>query len=555
MNRPFSELVIATAVLFGFSYDLCAQTVRRIEVQVTASSGVSVYLDNGRAAGIEPGDQVLLYPPSQAAVKSTVQSVSRTSARCSLPSGVTRVDLGTRGEVLIPEGRQPSAAGDPATESKPDDSESPVLLHPPWTNTEGTFDSDTPLLAPARALKPNERESQLHGRVYSQYVNIWDRSIASNEYSLGRLGSVLWIQNPFGKGGGLTIDGEVYHRQALLDDATDDISTRGMLRRLSYHQGGTDDDALRFEVGRFLHHEFPEFGILDGAEFVYRTESGDRVGFSVGALPEWFPDLPTGDDLETAIFYRFVADTEERLMAGIGYQKTWHQGSPDRDLVVGTLDFAPSDRVSLYGSVLADIYTSDDEFKSSGLEITEAHAHGTLQFNPGHGVGVFLAYFRWPELARKEFSPAFDFQLQNYHVLRYGVFTWQQLTDQVRIDARVDQWHDQNDDGTAWETRLAARDWLYDKGEVALSVFNADAVYTSGLGGRLSASRLFAWGFGSIAYDIVGFELDDTALQHVLHANFDMDLKRGRSASLFCDYRFGENQDSFQIGVLLQQRF
>ena len=35
-----------------------ARTVDRIEVRVTASSGGSVFLDQGRAAGIQPGDPV-----------------------------------------------------------------------------------------------------------------------------------------------------------------------------------------------------------------------------------------------------------------------------------------------------------------------------------------------------------------------------------------------------------------------------------------------------------------------------------------------------------------
>lgn len=208
--------------------------------------------------------------------------------------------------------------------------------------------------------------------------------------------------------------------------------------------------------------------------------------------------------------------------------------------------------------MLTDIYTSADAIKSSGFEITEAHAHGTYQFDPGHGVGAYLAYFRWPELARKEFSPSFNFQLERYHVLRYGLFTWQQLSDHVRVDARVDQWHDQDDQGTTWDTRLAVRDWLYDRGEVTFSVYNADGVFTSGLGGRVSASRYFAWGSAAIAYDITGFGQADDAtgfMQHGLHANFDVDLSCGRSASLFSDYRFGDDHDAFQIGVFLQKRF
>ena len=104
--------------------------VSRIDVRVTASSGGSIYLDKGRVASIQPGDEVVLYPLGEGIVNATIQSVSKSSSRCTVLSGSVRVDIGTRGEVLVMESRSSSDA----ERSQDSTGSRPVPQHPGWSH-------------------------------------------------------------------------------------------------------------------------------------------------------------------------------------------------------------------------------------------------------------------------------------------------------------------------------------------------------------------------------------------------------------------------------------
>ena len=143
--------------------------------------------------------------------------------------------------------------------------------------------------------------------------------------------------------------------------------------------------------------------------------------------------------------------------------------------------------------------------------------------------------------------------------MRYGLSAWQEWGKTVRLDGRVDQWHDQDRRaGTTWDVRLALRDLLYDRGEVALSIYDTDGVFTSGLGGRIGLNRYFSRGFVSVAYDLAGYRFaadPGDFLQHGFHGTVDYDLSATTAVSLSTDYWFGDRQNSFGLGLFLQKRF
>jgi hypothetical protein len=533
--------------------------VSRIEVRVTATSGGSVFLDQGRASGIQIGDEVLLYSPSGGIVSGTIQSVSRNSSRCSVAFGAASIDIGTRGEILVPEDRRQSL-DQGRSDAQEKETGRKVPDHPPWTSPPENWNEERPLLAPAFSQPPSERDTRTYGRLYGQYLHTWNFRNSRNQYSLGRLGTDVWMENPFHRGGGLHLDGELNRRDLLLGGTGSEVDSPGRLDRFSYYWGRSEDAPFQGEFGRFLQSEIPELGILDGAELIYRTESADRIGVSLGAMPEPFPDLKTGDDLQTAVFYRFVPDGEEEFSAAVAYQKTWHRGRSDRDLVVGTLDYAsPGGTFFLHESVLGDFYGSSDNLKTKAFEITEAHLNGMFRFRPDRGVGVHFSQIRWPQLLRREFLPVFVRQMRSDWVMRYGLFTWRELTETLRLDGRLDHWEDQDRQaGTTWDVRLALRDWLFERGEVAVSIYDTNGIFTSGLGGRLSLHKYFAQGSASVSYDLNGYESlagPENVFQQAVRATLDCNLGSGRSASLFANYWFGARQDSLALGLFLQKRF
>lgn len=536
--------------------------IERVEVRVTASSGGAVYLDQGRAAGIRPGDEVVLYPLGDGIVNATVQSTSRNSSRCQVIAGDPRIDLGTRGEVLVSAGGLSSQED----ESPPRGAETPE--HPPWESPPEDWDENQPLLAPAYSRRPEERPRQVHGRMFLQYLHTWNHNAAYNQYSLARAGAAMWAENLFGRGDGLQLAGEFTERGIFLDNGVDNVNIPGRIDRFSYFWGGTEERPLRVELGRFISGGMPEFGILDGTEAIYRMAAGHRLGVAVGLLPEPFPNLRIVDDFQTSAFFHWISDETERLSSRFGLQKTWRRGTPDRDLAIWSVGLNPNPHFSLHGTAWGDFYDSRDNLKTASFEISEAMVYPLVRIDPGHGFGATASYVRWPQLLRRDFSPFLQKQMIGDWVLRYGLFTWQELGRHVRIDARIDHWDDQSDrSGTSWETRVAVRNLLISQGEVALAVYGTHGAFSSGPGGRISVSRQFARCFARVEYglaDVTFFNggggmtwggLPTGLVQQSVRIGLDVPILTTQSVSLFADYRFGQRQDALQVGVFYQKRF
>jgi hypothetical protein len=445
---------------------------------------------------------------------------------------------------------------------KPDSSPSPKApdeaIHPPWSHPLGEFDTDQPLLAPVVVRDAKDRPTQMHGRLYAQYIHNLNLYYGDNQYSIGRAGLELWLENPFEAGGGIHFDAGFWARGYNVWDDGEDLDFQGWPTGLSYYWGGTEEEPLRFEVGRFFHNEFAEFGLIDGTEVVYRTPRGDRVGFSFGFLPEPFPYLRTGEDLAASAFYRFVSDGTEELDAGVGYQKTWHNGQPDRDLVIGTVGWYPSSRFSLNGSLWADIYTSSDTVKTVPVELTEGLLNGIYRVDATWGFGGHVSYFRWPETLRRLYRPISDTYLLRNQVFRVGGRVWKSLGPYVRVDLRVDQWFDQDDEGTAWDVGMTLSDWPLEQYQLILGVYDTGGLYSSGPGGRVTLMRFFSKGFVSVGYDTGGFLYNPTSLlfhQQAVHLSVDLTLTPTTSISVSGDYRLGNRQEALSGGMYLQKRF
>ena len=538
-----------------------AGAIVRVPVRVAATAGAGLYLNKGRAAGLEPGDEVVIFSPAEGNVPVVVLSVSRNSARCSAATNMHLINIDTPGEALVPGDRFNNVEEiDTPPKRK-------ITEHPPWTQPQKNWDPNQPLLAPAYSRTPQERDSTLNGRLFGHYMHTWNDNARSNQYSLGRLGADLRYQNPFRYGGRMRVRGEFNRRGIFLEDYADRVNDPGWINRLSYRWGGTDDQPYEVEMGRFYPQGLPAFGILDGAALSYRTERGNRIAATFGFLPEMYPNLELRNDPQIGLFYKWNANPEETLTSGIGFQKTWHKGTPDRDLFIHTVDYNPNEVISIHSFLWGDYYDSHDNLKTTSFEITEAVFQPMVRFDPGHGIGAHISYVRWPQLLRMEYNPFVSTQILNSRVFRYGIFSWQQLSERIRLNGRVDQWDDErSSNGTSWECKVSFRDIFYADGEVSFAVFGTDGLYSTGPGGRILLSRHYPWCFASLWYELADYKLflhADQPLsgnspmgifQQYLRANLDFSWGLDKSISVFGDYRFGQNQEAFQIGVFLQKR-
>jgi hypothetical protein len=536
----------------------------RIEVTCTALSGSSAYLDLGREAGLAPGDRMRLFPPTGAPRRGRITSVSRTSARAELEGDLEGLEIGLLGEVWVPRKRLEAPA--PSTAEAPEEPEAAAPAaeepsapaHPPWTSPPEEWNHAQPLLAPAHGLAPEERPRRFDGRVYTSAD--WtsdDSGEEPRDFFSGALGFDGRLENPFGHGGELAFDAEYFARRQDTAGVTED-EDKLRIDRASYTLGGVRGARDRTEVGRFLQRELPSFGFLDGVEYVHQLGTSQRVGASVGFLP--IPDdvFTSGDDVQAALFWRRASDEAQRVSYGAGYQKTWHQGAADRDLFAAEFELHPSAGSSLLGSALVDYYTVGDTLKDSGPELTQLFVNATLRTEGGHGLGLFLSRFRWPELERDEFPDVTAEEIAEAVSTRYGADGWLALSRRTQLYGRAEAWSDEDDSGGGGRLRMTWRD-LPRRGDLLLAeTFVNQSKFTSALGVRASARRRYERGSVDLSWDSTSFDqeaVDEDLLQHAVRGAFELQLSAQWHLAFYAETRFGDEQDALSIGFLLQRSF
>jgi hypothetical protein len=533
------------------------ESLRRVALRVLApgSDSGTVVVDRGRRDGVEVGDRVSLFPREGGDHKGAVVRVDERSAVVELDDRGLAPEPGTRGEILVPEARTAGSvkAEQPGTEEAPTEAAEPPLLE----EKEQTWTPDMPLLTDMRPVRPSERPKRLTGRVYSiGAVTYTPGGGYSN--SLFRLGTDLAYLNPFRKGGEFRFNGEA----AYLTKPSDDTGSADLLvRRLSYFRGGSRFARDRWEAGRFLQSGVPEFGYLDGFEWGRRRGSGHRYGASIGFMPEPDDSFESFGDLQVAGFYEWVADPREQLTASLGYQKTWHDWQPDRDLVVGRLRYLPVRGWNFHGVVWVDLYTGSDELKGSGVEVTQAIA-ALGQRGTKSGFDLTYRRLRFPELLRNgEFLPPLDAEIAGNRYDRLAFNGWWELRPKLRIDGFASGWNDEDGNGGAGELELRAKDLLLDRSDASLAVFVSFAQFEDASGIRATYGRQEGRGRWDLFYEIsehhlTGFPNDrDDLLQHRIRASGSLMTGSGMDLSLFAEGLLWDIEFSWSLGFSFQRRF
>jgi len=549
MSSKFAPL-LALAIL--------ARTVSaaeiRLELRVTSTAGAAVYVDRGSAGGLVEGDRVEFRLESGSVATGIVRSATVNSARVELDPGSERPPRGTRGEARVPDSRPNADSTPPANDA---------IDHAPWTHPPEEWNNDRPLLAPAFGLPPEARAANVHGRAWFRFDG--SRNDESGDtYSLFSVGTDTTLENPFGDGGAVRVAGEIFARSADVDgdDGLYDYDDAGLrLDHLAYSVGGTEDRPNQFLVGRFLQEAVPEFGVLDGFEWNRRTRGGTSFGASVGWMPEPTPDRSSFEDVQAAVNVRQAFGADEAAEIGVGWQSTWHDGEADRNLAVVEAGVRPSDAWSVRATAWVDLYDSSDTLKSTGFELTEARLAATWRANSDSGLRAFVAQRRIPELLRDEFLARRADDVMNSVLDRIGVSGWTGVGNSTRLDARLEGWSDEEDEGFTGELGVGFEGVFGDASSLTAAASWADGSYSSGPGGRLQANIAFGstragLGWHSAWYSQKDYGGDDADIaQHAAFGSLDVALSDDWDLSFVVDRSFGDGADGWTAGFLVQARY
>jgi len=552
--NPWQTHLVPVVALIAAAGSVMAQdkpdAFDRIIVSVIGANGPLLTINRGMRNGIHKGDTVVFRRSGERPYVGVVRRADKNQSKVELENLEVGeiIEVGLRGQVLVPRDRAiPDGMGSQGPE------------HPEWKEPVGPWKSGTPLLAPATSPEAQERPSEFNGRVYSRY-QVTDDSL--NHRTTSRLLSGLDIDwdNPFAHGGTLRFKGDLSFRN---DDSANFNGKNSISRvqRFSYSHGDSYSDPQHLEVGRFLHTIFPEFGLIDGAEYVTHLSARGQLGAAVGFQPDYTDDLSTTDNLSTATFYRWVDSQEEIVSLSFGFQKTWFDGQPDRDLLASSFQWLVNPLTTLRGSVLVDYYDSSAQIESKGLGLTEFHGSLDRRFGSVAGANVYVSYFDWPELLRDKFPTPPTVTISDQQVKRGGINTWARLAKNIRVYGRMDVWTDNQSRGAFGDLRVDMRDLFYDNSELSLGIFDTEGAFSNGLGYRIrhtywSGPTTLRASLESATYHQSGFLGSQSDLsQHTLQLGLDTRLGSDLDLSADAIQRFGDAQDSLVLGLRLTWRF
>lgn len=545
---------LAVALVFAAAAATAQQgTEQVVQVTVASVSGRDVFLDRGRDSGLVVGSIVRLFPPGTAGIDVQVRSVSATSARAEMEPGLPDVPVGTRGEARVVVATEPTPRNKPVRPVVPE--------HPPWSRREGERAPDQPLLVPTFSQRPSERPAVLDGRLFA--FGQWNRDTGGdqrNDYLLARLGVRADATNFLGHGERTRFAGELDERRVMLPDAPDETDQNGRIDLLSVAFGTEQWAPTGFEIGRFLSPHLPEIGLVDGVEVVRRFQHGSRIGAGIGSYPRPFPSRDTGEDTGAHVFFDHTVDKARTFATTIGFQKTWHNGAPDRDLLLLRADGKLAESVRWFGSAKVDFYSGSDTVKSRDVDLTEVFA--SLRWDGKNaGAGLTASHFAWPELKRAEYQNLPVDLVRDGKVDRLSLNGSLRVSQRVRLGGRADLWRDQDRDGTSFGIDGSLTDPIGKGSWLSLSLFQSDGGYSSGPGARALLRAPLGDGSWRVGYRWHRYELEDlvTGSESLTRQSAEVGISLPFSDSGDVDFAverwFGDREDAWALGLYLQWRF
>lgn len=560
MRRHWTAMLLAALGAMGSVRAQEQDEFLRLPLRVSSVAGRSIVIDRGTRDRVEIGDRVRLSPRAGGTYAGVVAEIDERNAVVHLDDPAFTPPPGTRGEVLVPRARvqpdEPEQPEDPVAEPPPAEPTEP----PRWQERGDGWEPGMPLLAKVEPVRPEERPSRVTGRVWAlgDLVRVPDTGVDDRGgNSTWRLGAAIDMDNPFGYGGALRFDGEINRWTRRNDDTDTDV----LVRQLAYRHGGTRFAPTQWQIGRFVQSVMPEFGILDGIEWVRRTPDGHRFGASIGYLPELDNELRTGDDLQFAGFFHWTADDLERLTVDVGYQKTFHDAKADRDLFVLKSRWIPDDEWDLIGTVWLDYYYGRDDLKGNGLSVSQAFFAATRRYDDGSGYDVTYRRYEFPETLRYEFEPFYPQDLADDQVDRLAIGGWTGARGARRTHGELSGWVDESDSGGAAELGFGFPDVFFERDELDVTVFASLGSYTNAIGVRADLGRATDNGRWDVLYEFSNQHIHyrdndaDDLHQHRVRGSHSFFLGSRWTVQLHADALLFDDDFSWAVGFHVQKSF
>ncbi len=540
--------VLAGLALWCVAGIAAAQSEGTVQVDVRVSSlgaGDTVSIDRGSGSHLELDDLVVFRPLDGEPIEGVIVELEDRSSVVRLFGVNLAMAIGTRGRIDIPRERfeRVEEAPNPGAPSR---------------YADDAWREGMPLLAGIEAVDPRKRTPLFTGRHYFILDQTWT-SDRGRKDAFYRAGTDMAYENPFGEGGRLQFDAEYNYRTAHSSDMPSEEFTTLRFDRASYLWGGDRFEGERREVGRFLLNGMPEFGVIDGIEYGYRRDNGDRFGYSAGFLPEPTRELESGHDSQISAYYEWHPKERDALVMTLGVQRTFHSRTADRDLVVSKVSYQPKEGWDFHGTAWIDFYSRRDTEKPF-MELTHLLAVANRRYGKEGGMTISFRHWTFPEFDRFEFLPVLDEQLENDHSERVSFAGWNRLEGDRRLHGQIGIWNDEDDAGGDLQVGLEKRGLYLPNSRADLTGFLSAGEFTRVMGLRGQYDWKAAYGRWRVFYSLEnqeqrGFDDLDQLFQHWLRVSRDYHTDDGWSVNLRGETLLFGDESSWSIGAYIQRSF
>jgi hypothetical protein len=246
-------------------------------------------------------------------------------------------------------------------------------------------------------------------------------------------------------------------------------------------------------------------------------------------------------------------------MLGAGFQKTFHSGDSDRDLFVLKGHWLPEDAWQLEATSWVDVYTTDDDIKGSGVELTQVLASATRTWSADDRLRFAYRHLVLPELLREEYRPLLADELRDDHADELSGEVSVRCSESARLHSYLAGWIDEDSTGGAVELGMDWSDLIQERSLTDVTLFANTGEFASVIGVRADWVRELDDGRWNVLYEIAnhheqGYPNDiDDLLQQRLRASRTFYQLLGSEVTLHGELRTWDDELSWTLGFFFRR--
>ena len=416
-----------------------------------------------------------------------------------------------------------------------------------------------PLLAPPKHLpEVTAPRSVSHGRVQLRQMVQTD-SETSLDYWVTRLSSSGSIDRIEGSPWSFQWSGNVRYRDGdAYVDHPEYQQPHLSLYEAILQRPIADDGFLR--LGRFLPHELPAIGYVDGAQGEILRGEHLRLGAVAGLKPSRTDLQASSDEPLAAGYATFEAGSRDRgyYSGTVGVLGSLYDGETNRLALLLDQRGGIGSNLTVYSTAVVDFDVGAAETRN-GARLTRLDLYGTAKITSAITLRGGLDHWERPDnLAERDLLVVDDDRYFDDGYWRYWIGSGQRLSKSWRFTEEISFINsDGGQDGARWRvgaTRTGLFGWS--EASVSVTVYNLLGDAVEGYGGRISGylplldRKLFVQpsaGFRMLETDP---EASDFTLSY-LALRLDARLSKNWTLQGGGTYSFGDDVDTrlFEAGI------